>query len=49
MTKGRESMDDKTKELIEGQWLDLVGKETGFQDYNELRMAFKKEKANKNK
>lgn len=46
-TKGRESMDDKTKELIQRQWLDLVGKETGFQDFNELRMAFKKEKAEK--
>jgi hypothetical protein len=43
-TKGRELMDDKTKEIIQAKWLEVVGKQTGFQDYNELRNAFKKEK-----
>ena len=42
-TKGREMMDDKTKEAIQAKWLEVVGKQTGFQDYNELRNAFKKE------
>ena len=45
-TTGRELMDDKTKELIQRKWLDVVGEQTGFQDYNELRVAFKQEKAN---
>ncbi|CAB4017342.1 sulfotransferase domain-containing [Paramuricea clavata] len=45
-TKGRELMDDKTKEIIQAKWLEVVGKQTGFQDYNELRSAFKKEKKN---
>ena len=43
-TKGREWMDDKTKELIQQRWKETVGKQTGFQDYNELRNAFKLEK-----
>lgn len=47
-TKGRELMDDKTKEMIQEQWLEVVGKQTGFQDYNELRSAFKKETINNN-
>jgi hypothetical protein len=47
-TKGRELMDDKTKEIIQAKWLEVVGKQTGFQDYNELRSAFKKEQMNKN-
>ncbi|CAB3991317.1 sulfotransferase domain-containing [Paramuricea clavata] len=47
-TKGRELMDDKTKEIIQAKWLEVVGKQTGFQDYNELRSAFKKEKKNCN-
>ena len=42
-TKGREMMDDKTKEAIQAKWLEVVEKQTGFQDYNELRNAFKKE------
>jgi hypothetical protein len=46
-TKGRELMDDKTKEIIQAKWLEVVGKQTGFQDYNELRCAFKMEKMNK--
>ena len=41
-SKGRELMDDKTKEIIQGKWLEVVAKQTGFQDYNELRSAFKK-------
>jgi pyruvate formate-lyase activating enzyme-like uncharacterized protein len=46
-TKGRELMDDKTREIIQAKWLEVVGKQTGFQDYNELRSAFKKERMNK--
>jgi hypothetical protein len=48
VSKGRELMDDKTKEMIQGKWLGEVAKQTGFQDYNELRSAFKKEKINNN-
>ena len=40
-TKGREMMDEKTKELIQAKWLEVVGKHTGFKDYDELRRAFK--------
>jgi hypothetical protein len=47
-TKGRESMDDNTKEIIQAKWLEVVGKQTGFQDYNELRSAFKNEQMSKN-
>ena len=43
-TKGQEIMDDKTKEIIQAKWLEVVGKQTGFQDYDELRSAFKKER-----
>ena len=42
--KGREIMDDKTKEIIQAKWLEVVGKQTGFQNYNELRNAFRKER-----
>ena len=45
-SKGRELMDDKTKEIIQGKWLEVVAKQTGFQNYNELRSAFHKEKIN---
>ncbi|CAB3993558.1 Hypothetical predicted protein [Paramuricea clavata] len=41
-SKGRELMDDKTKEIIQGRWLEVVAKQAGFQDYNELRSAFQK-------
>ncbi|CAB3991316.1 sulfotransferase domain-containing [Paramuricea clavata] len=47
-TKGRELMDDKTKEIIQAKWLEVVEKQTGFQDYNELRRAFKMEQMNRN-
>ena len=43
-TKGRELMDDITKKKIHEKWLEVVAKETGFQNYSELRTAFKKEK-----
>ena len=43
-TKGREMMDDITKDRIQEKWLEVVAKETGFQNYSELRAAFKKEK-----
>ena len=45
-TKGRELMDEKTKEIIQAKWLEVVGKQIGFKDYDELRKAFKKEKCN---
>ena len=45
-TKGRELMDEKTKEVIQAKWLEVVRKKIGFKDYDELRMAFKKEKSN---
>ena len=47
-TKGLELMDKKTKEIIQAKWLEVVGKQIGFKDYDELRMAFKKEKSNNN-
>ena len=47
-TKGRELMDDQTKELILTRWWETVGKQTGFQDYNELRNGFKLEKIERN-
>jgi hypothetical protein len=47
-TKGRELMDEKTKEIIQAKWLEVVGKQTGFQEYNDLRTAFKKEQMDKN-
>ena len=47
-TKGRELMDDKTKEPIQASCRETVGKQTGFQDYNELRNAFKLKKIKKN-
>ena len=43
-TKGRELMDDKTKKIIQAKWLEVVSDQLGFQDYNELRNAFNKEK-----
>ena len=46
-TKGRELMDEETKEIIQAKWLELVEKQTGFQDYNELRRALKNEKNSK--
>ena len=46
-TKGRDMMDETTKELIEAKWLEVVGKQTGFKDYGELRAEFKKECAKK--
>ena len=47
-TKGRELMDKKTKEIIQAKWLEVVGKQIGLQNYDELRMAFKKQKINNN-
>ena len=43
-TRGRELMDHKTEEIIHARWLEVIGKETGFQDYSSMRNAFKKEK-----
>lgn len=47
-TKGRELMDDKTKEIIEAKWREVIGKQIGYQNYHELRSAYKKEKMNNN-
>ncbi len=47
-TKGRELMGDKTKEIIQAKWLEVVSDQLGFQDYNELRNAFNMEKSNNN-
>ena len=38
VTQGRELMDEKTKEIIRAKWLEVVGQQIGFQDYDELRM-----------
>ena len=46
-TKGRELMNDETKELIQTRWRETVGKQTGLQDYNELRNSFKTEQLQK--
>ncbi|XP_028406617.1 amine sulfotransferase-like isoform X2 [Dendronephthya gigantea] len=46
-TKGREMMDEKTKEMIQAKWNEVVWKQTGFQDYQQLRNAFKKQNENK--
>ena len=46
-TAGRELMDEKTKKITQEKWLEVVGKHIGFQNYDELRMTFKKEKINK--
>ena len=43
-TKGKEAMDDKTKEIIQAKWLEVIGKQTGFQNYDDLRNAFRKER-----
>ncbi|XP_028406629.1 amine sulfotransferase-like [Dendronephthya gigantea] len=45
-TKGREMMDEKTKEMIQAKWNEVVWKQTGFQDYQQLRNAFKKQNEN---
>jgi hypothetical protein len=43
-TKGREIMDDCTKQAVQKMWDEIVTKETGFQDYSEFRDGLKKEK-----
>ena len=43
-----ELMDDKTKEIIEAKWREVIGKQIGYQDYRELKSAYKKEKMNDN-
>ena len=43
-TKGREMMEEHTKQAVQKMWNDIVTKETGFQDYEELRNALKKGK-----
>ena len=46
-TLGKEMMDDKTKAAIQAKWREVVGEQIGVKDYNELRSAFKNEKANR--
>jgi hypothetical protein len=43
-TKGREIMDEGTKQAVQKMWNEIVTKETGFQDYSDFREALKKEK-----
>ncbi|CAB4024148.1 sulfotransferase domain-containing [Paramuricea clavata] len=40
-TKGREMMDEGTKQAVQIMWNETVTKETGFQDYSEFREALK--------
>ena len=40
-TKGREVMDDCTKEAIQKMWTEIITKELGFQDYDEFRHILK--------
>ena len=43
-TKGRDMMEECTKQALQKRWNETIAKETGFQDYNEFREAFKKDK-----
>jgi hypothetical protein len=43
-TKGREMMDEGTKQAVQNMWNETVTKEAGFQDYSEFRNGLKKEK-----
>ncbi|CAB4005017.1 sulfotransferase domain-containing [Paramuricea clavata] len=43
-TKGREIMDEWTKQAAQEMWNEIVTKETGFQDYSDFREALKREK-----
>ena len=47
VTEGKEMMEDETKAAIQARWLEVVGKQTGLEDYDELRSTFKKEKKNR--
>ena len=40
-TKGRDVMDDCAKEAIRKMWTEIITKELGFQDYDELRYILK--------
>ena len=43
-TKGREVMDECTKQAVQNKWSEIVTTKLGFQDYNAFREALKKEK-----
>ena len=43
-TKGRDMMEECTKQVLQKEWNDTIAKETGLQDYNEFKEALKKEK-----
>ena len=43
-TKGREMMDECTKQAVQNKWNEIVTTKLGFQDYNAFREALKKEK-----
>jgi hypothetical protein len=43
-TKGREIMDECTKQAVQNMWDETVTKETGFQGYSEFREALRREK-----
>ena len=42
-TKGREVMDECTKQAVQNKWNEIVTTKLGFQDYNAFRDALKKE------
>ena len=43
-TKGREMMDECTKQAVQKMWSEIVTKKLDFQDYNAFREALKKER-----
>jgi hypothetical protein len=43
-TKGREMMEECTKQAVQEKWNNTITKETGIQSYDEFRDTLKKEK-----
>ena len=41
-TKGREAMEESTRQAVQDMWDQIVTKEIGFRNYNEFREAFKR-------
>lgn len=46
-TKGRDALDEATKKAIQSKWREVVTRQIGFDDYEELRNAYKRELKNK--
>ena len=46
-TKGREAMEESTKQAVQDMWNEIVTKGIGFRDYNEFRDALKREGSRK--